>query len=129
MKLVTYSYEDQDKIGAMHDDAVVDLTSIAPTMLALIEKGPEALTQARAVLESVSETLPLDSVKLNEVLSKEEILDFQKRNFEHREKVSDPAKNAVYSDQDIQNTVYMSRGGDKKFWYANCNTIPERRIS
>jgi len=34
----------------------------------------------------------LDGVKLNDVLSKEEILDFQKRNFDHREKVSEPAK-------------------------------------
>jgi len=64
MKLVTYSYKDQVKIGALRDGAIVDLTSLAPTMLELIEKGPEALTQARAVLESASETLPLDSVKL-----------------------------------------------------------------
>ena len=34
----------------------------------------------------------LDSVKLGDVLSKQEILDFQERNFEHRRKVSDPAK-------------------------------------
>ncbi|MCP4120344.1 MAG: hypothetical protein GY751_01175 [Bacteroidetes bacterium] len=34
----------------------------------------------------------LDGVKLNEVISKDEILDFQKRNFDHREKVSEPAK-------------------------------------
>lgn len=64
MKLVTYSYKDQDKIGALRDGAIVDLTSIAPTMLKLIEMGPEALIQARNIVESAAESLPLDSVKL-----------------------------------------------------------------
>jgi len=64
MKLVTYSYKDQVKIGALRDGAIVDLLSIAPTMLELIEKGPEALAQAQALLDSTAESLPLDSVKL-----------------------------------------------------------------
>lgn len=34
----------------------------------------------------------LDKVKIGEVLSKEEILDFQKRNFDHRNEVAEPVK-------------------------------------
>jgi hypothetical protein len=42
----------------------------------------------------------LDSVRLGDVLSKQEILDFQQRNFEHRRKMSDPAKTYARSLRD-----------------------------
>lgn len=42
----------------------------------------------------------LASVKLADVITKEEILDFQKRNFEHREKISDPARSYFHALRD-----------------------------
>jgi hypothetical protein len=42
----------------------------------------------------------LDSVRLGDVLSKQEILDFQKRNFEHRQRMSAPARTYAHSLRD-----------------------------
>lgn len=50
MKLVTYTTNGQTGIGAVHEDAVVDLSALAPDMLSLIDGGPALLEQARALV-------------------------------------------------------------------------------
>jgi 2-keto-4-pentenoate hydratase/2-oxohepta-3-ene-1,7-dioic acid hydratase in catechol pathway len=80
MRLATYQQETEQRVGAVQDSALVDLSSFAPDMLTLIERGPEVLTQARekvaAVVALVSLTagksrtppatamVPLDKVRL-----------------------------------------------------------------
>jgi 2-keto-4-pentenoate hydratase/2-oxohepta-3-ene-1,7-dioic acid hydratase in catechol pathway len=61
MKLVTFAYLDQMRLGALVEDRVLDLASSsanpAPafaSMLALIEAGPEAWNAARAIVKRAS---------------------------------------------------------------------------
>jgi 2-keto-4-pentenoate hydratase/2-oxohepta-3-ene-1,7-dioic acid hydratase in catechol pathway len=64
MKLVTYRYNGLEKIGALRDDQVVDLTAVARTMLDLIDGGAEALQKAKSVVEQATQTTPLAEVQL-----------------------------------------------------------------
>src|SRR3954447_2823111 len=64
MRLVTYHDGSGAHLGALHGDTVVALDAVAPSMLALIDGGPELLAQARAALESATATLPLSAVRL-----------------------------------------------------------------
>lgn len=64
MRLVTYIDGSAERIGAVRDDEVVDLSDVAPSMLALIDGGPELLEQARAYVEDAAESLPLITVQL-----------------------------------------------------------------
>lgn len=64
MKLVTYIHGGVERVGAVRDDGVVDLTGLAPSMLALIDGGPELLAKAREYVASAAETTPLAEVKL-----------------------------------------------------------------
>lgn len=73
MKLVTFSYQDRPRVGAMVDDRVLDLAAATSTsapafasMLALIEAGAEAWGHARALVAKASSTalLRLDDVRL-----------------------------------------------------------------
>jgi hypothetical protein len=57
MKLVTFAYKDQQRLGALARDGVLDLAAASATpapmfasMLALIEAGPEAWDAARAIV-------------------------------------------------------------------------------
>ncbi len=64
MKLVTYTVGHQVSIGAVEPRGVIDLSAIAPDMLALIEGGSAALDRARAAIASASSAIPIDSVAL-----------------------------------------------------------------
>ena len=67
MKLDTFAEADgPDRPGALlpSGDVVVDLSTQFPTMLALIDGGPEALTSARVALERRAVTVPLANVRL-----------------------------------------------------------------
>lgn len=63
MKLVTYRHKGIERVGALRDGGVVDLAGRFPTMLALIEAGPEGLAEA-AGIATAGETLPLADVRL-----------------------------------------------------------------
>jgi 2-keto-4-pentenoate hydratase/2-oxohepta-3-ene-1,7-dioic acid hydratase in catechol pathway len=47
MRLVTYRFNDAIRVGAVHEDQVIDLSELAGDMLGLIEGGPELLAAAR----------------------------------------------------------------------------------
>jgi 2-keto-4-pentenoate hydratase/2-oxohepta-3-ene-1,7-dioic acid hydratase in catechol pathway len=64
MRLVTYRDGAREAIGALRDDGVVDLTSIAPTMQALIEGGPQLLAHAREHVANATTARPLADVTL-----------------------------------------------------------------
>lgn len=63
MRLVTYQDSTGTHVGALRDDGVVALDSVASSMLALIEAGSDGLTAARSLLASGSAT-PLAEVTL-----------------------------------------------------------------
>lgn len=54
----------------------------------------------------------LANVRLNEVLTKEEVIEFQQRNFEHRRTVADPVK--VYAKKLTQDLVEYFKNSDTK---------------
>lgn len=73
MKLITFEHEGQTRVGALHDDEVVDFESAwgargpAPvSLLELLRGGSAALAEARAVDAAASKSarLPLKSVQL-----------------------------------------------------------------
>ena len=64
MKLVTYQLDNQTKVGAWREDEIVDLSAVAPDMLALIDMGANGLAQAQAQLEAATAATPLNAVKL-----------------------------------------------------------------
>jgi 2-keto-4-pentenoate hydratase/2-oxohepta-3-ene-1,7-dioic acid hydratase in catechol pathway len=64
MRLVTYRDGDSVHIGAVRDDTVIALDSVAPDMIALIEGGQAALEAARAAVERAGASRPLSAVRL-----------------------------------------------------------------
>lgn len=63
MRLVTYHDGNGTHVGALRDNGVVALDSVAPDMLQLIDQGTEALHQARTVVAEGT-VVPLSSVQL-----------------------------------------------------------------
>lgn len=64
MKLATYLHNGHESIGAVNDRGIVDLTSIVPDMLSLIDGGAAALAHVRAYLTSDRPTMPIGAVTL-----------------------------------------------------------------
>jgi 2-keto-4-pentenoate hydratase/2-oxohepta-3-ene-1,7-dioic acid hydratase in catechol pathway len=64
MRLVTYRDGAAERVGAVRDDVVIDLSDIAPDMLALIDAGPAALEEARALVAAAAGGAPLGDVTL-----------------------------------------------------------------
>jgi 2-keto-4-pentenoate hydratase/2-oxohepta-3-ene-1,7-dioic acid hydratase in catechol pathway len=64
MRLVTYHDGSGAHLGVLRGDEVVALDAVAPSMLALIDGGPELLAQAKAELERAASSLPLSKVRL-----------------------------------------------------------------
>ncbi len=64
MKLVTYEADGGARIGALAEGGVVDLGTVAPDMLSLIDRGEAGLAQARAVVEAANDVLPIENVRL-----------------------------------------------------------------
>lgn len=64
MKLVTYNQAGQTHIGAVKDDGVVNLSTIARDMLSFIDLGAEGLIQAQAVVDETNRATALNAVQL-----------------------------------------------------------------
>lgn len=64
MKLVTYLNDDRESIGAVTERGIIDLASIAPDMLSLIDGGATVLDQVRGYLTPDRPTVPMASVTL-----------------------------------------------------------------
>jgi len=64
MKLLTYNHATRPTLGLLRDDGIVDLSSVAPDMLTLIDGGAAALERARTVAASATVALPLTEARL-----------------------------------------------------------------
>jgi len=64
MRLVTYDAGGGARLGALRADTVVPLDMVAPSMLALIDGGPQLLQKAHAELERATSTISLSAVRL-----------------------------------------------------------------
>ncbi len=64
MKLVTYLSDHKVSIGAVVPRGVIDLATIAPDLLSLIDGAPATLAQARSLLTDDRPVLPIDSITL-----------------------------------------------------------------
>ncbi len=64
MRFVTFQRGDAARPGAIVDESVVDLGSVAPDLLSLIEMGAEGIERARAAIAAATETVPLADVSL-----------------------------------------------------------------
>ncbi len=64
MKLVTYQHDGMEKIGAVTEAGVVDLTAVSPNMLTLIAMGADGLAQARAVVAGAETAVSLADITL-----------------------------------------------------------------
>jgi len=65
MRLVTFRDGAAQKIGAVQDDTLVDLSELAPDMLTLIDGGPALLDRARdLVARDTTAHMPLEGVTL-----------------------------------------------------------------
>lgn len=64
MKLVTYQMDQSVRIGAVRDNSIVDLSSIAPDMLSFIARGKPALDRAHELIRTASSVISMASVKL-----------------------------------------------------------------
>ncbi len=63
MKLATYRHGDRQSVGAIRDESIVDISAVAPDMLALIGQGETGLSRARELFEA-GHGLPLSEVEL-----------------------------------------------------------------
>jgi len=65
MRFVTFQQGDTGaRPGVVVDDRVIDLTSVAPDLLSLIQMGPEGLQAAKRRAENAEGAVPLSEVKL-----------------------------------------------------------------
>lgn len=64
MKFATFEYQGQVMIGGVREDSVVRLDNVAPNMLALIDASVSHWDEARWLIPSAREAIPLGQVKL-----------------------------------------------------------------
>ena len=66
MRLVTYAKGAEEHVGVLKEAAVVDLSTLAPDMLSLIDLGTSALDRARRILDAAdgAALIPLGDVTL-----------------------------------------------------------------
>src|SRR5262245_15492528 len=63
MRFATYAAQGGQRLGLVTGEDIVDVTSVAADMLALVEGGEAALDRVRRAADGLART-PLDSVKL-----------------------------------------------------------------
>src|SRR5262245_4295598 len=64
MRLVTFETDGRQRPGAVRGDEVVDLSSVAPTVLAIVEGGDELLFRAGEHVAEAEGAAPLAAVRL-----------------------------------------------------------------
>lgn len=64
MRLATFEFSGRVRIGAVSADSIVPLDTVAPDMLTLIEQSPGSLGDARRIVETRGERMPLAQVRL-----------------------------------------------------------------
>lgn len=64
MKLISFQHHGHSKVGVIKDQAILDVSSLAPNMLSLIAEGQGILDKVQAYLATTNETISLDQVKI-----------------------------------------------------------------
>jgi 2-keto-4-pentenoate hydratase/2-oxohepta-3-ene-1,7-dioic acid hydratase in catechol pathway len=64
VKLISYQQNGRPRVGAVHQNQVIDLSSVAESMQQLIEMGTAALGQVRPLLAAAHNPIPLADVHL-----------------------------------------------------------------
>jgi 2,4-didehydro-3-deoxy-L-rhamnonate hydrolase len=64
MRLVTYEKSGATRVGAVKDNEVIDLSSVAANMLDLVQGGDEALAAVATHIERATERIDLEKIKL-----------------------------------------------------------------
>ena len=67
MRLLRFQTDVNTRLGVLHEDTIVPLTRLQPrfpTILSIVEGGRGALEQVKATVETSTEGLPLDGVRL-----------------------------------------------------------------
>jgi len=64
LKLVTYQTDGPPRIGAVQEEQIIDLTSLAATMLELIAMGADGLERAAAHTAAAETAVPLTTARL-----------------------------------------------------------------
>ncbi len=64
MRLATFEFQDQVRIGVVRDEGVIPLDALAPDMLALIEQGASGLARARQIAGGAQERIALKQIRL-----------------------------------------------------------------
>lgn len=64
MRLVTYRYGQDIGLGAWLDESVIDLTTVAPDMLALIAMDAEGMAEAKKIVETPAISYTVEDVTL-----------------------------------------------------------------
>jgi 2-keto-4-pentenoate hydratase/2-oxohepta-3-ene-1,7-dioic acid hydratase in catechol pathway len=64
VKLLSYEHDGRVAIGALRDEHIIDLSTIAPDMISLIELGDEGLVLAREAVAASMTSIPLAGVRL-----------------------------------------------------------------
>lgn len=64
MRLATFEFQNRVHIGAVSKDSIVPLDTVAPDMLTLIDQSPRSLGDARRIVETRGEPVPLAQVRL-----------------------------------------------------------------
>lgn len=67
MKLVTFTYQNQSRVGAVADDSVVDslgASEIPTTMIPFLAEGPKAAAEMQRRIDGGKHRIPLHEVKL-----------------------------------------------------------------
>ncbi len=64
MKLITYQDSSGTHIGALRNNTIVPLDSVAPSLLALIDMGADGMAKAKQAVANAKAVVPATSVKL-----------------------------------------------------------------
>lgn len=99
MKLVTYTLNEQTRLGAVRDNGVIDLAAVSEgrlpgDMLTLLQGGDAALDVAREVTQNAVDSIPLSQVKLRApIMNPSKIVAIGLNYMDHcREQKVDPPK-------------------------------------
>jgi 2-keto-4-pentenoate hydratase/2-oxohepta-3-ene-1,7-dioic acid hydratase in catechol pathway len=98
MKLVTFLYQSEQKIGAVIGEEVVNFSSsdLPKDMIDFIELGEEGLDKATSLIEKSENLLPMNDVKLMAPIPKpNKILAVGLNYKEHRDEVKETAAKTI----------------------------------
>ena len=112
MKLVTFLYQSEQKIGAVIGEEVVDFSSsdLPKNMIDFIELGKEGLDKATSLIEKSENKLSMNDVKLMAPIPKpNKILAVGLNYKEHRDEVKETAAKTIGQAQEKYPNIFNNK--------------------